>query len=220
MESLDIKFTLVSEGQSEEPLVSHLQQLCVRAGADEATGSWFDFRRLRSPPGKVLAEQLECVLTFTHDLDIIFVHRDADDRDDARAREVIERGVDEVTRAGIEHVALIPIQALEAWLLVDPQAIRRVVGNPNGRTELGLPPIGGIERLADPKSALRDAIDRAAEESGRRRRELLDRFGHLRRTLLERLDLDGPVQRLTSWTTLVQEIDRCVSRLAIRRRSR
>jgi hypothetical protein len=218
MQRLDVKFTLVSEGQSEEPLVSHLRQLCVKAGADEATGSWFDFRRLRSPPGKNLGDQLDCVLSLMHGLDIVFIHRDADDREDATARGVVDRDVARLTQAGIDHVAVIPIQALEAWLLVDHRAIRRVVGNLNGRVELGLPPLGGIERLANPKAALRDAIERAAEATGRRRRDLLERFGHLRRTLLERLDIDGPVQQLSSWTALVVDIERCISRLHERRR--
>lgn len=213
MARLDVRFVFISEGQSEEPLVAHLRALCVRAGADEASGSWFDFRRLRPPPGKALASQLECVLSLMRRPDIVFIHRDADARSAADAREVVERGAKRLTRDGIEHVAVIPIQALEAWLLVDPLAIRRVAENPNGRVDLGLPPITAIERLADPKTALREAIDQAADEAGRRRRDLLARFGHLRRTLLERLDLDGPVGELPSWRALVQDVEECIGRL-------
>lgn len=220
MAKLDVKFTLVSEGQSEEPLVAHLEQLCVRAGAEEAAGFWFDFRRLRRPPGKNLANQLDCVLGFMHDLDVIFIHRDADDRDGAMARSVIARDVAAVTQAHVDHVAVIPVQALEAWLLVDHQAIRRVVGNPGGKADLGLPPLAGLERLADPKTALKDAIDRAAEQTGRRRHDLLHGFGRLRRTLLERLDLDGPVRQLSSWAALVTDIERCISRLRSQPRRR
>lgn len=55
--------------------------------------------------------------------------------------------------AGARVVPVIPGRMTEAWLRLDEAAIRRVAGNPNGRTKLGLPKLHEVESVADPKAA-------------------------------------------------------------------
>lgn len=214
---LEIEFVLISEGPSEAPLVPHLERLCVESGASEATGSWFDFRQVPTPPGKSVEDQLGYLIRNTEfDYDVVFVHRDPDSRDDEHIRDVIRRGIESV-RAGTVAVPVVPIQALEAWLLVDPIAIRRAVGNPRGPQELGLPRASRIEAVSEPKAEFRKATEMAAEETGSRRKSLLKRFGKIRRALLEQLDPGGPISQVPSWQRLVADVEQCVSMI---RRSR
>ncbi|MEX1364209.1 MAG: hypothetical protein AB1Z98_13870 [Nannocystaceae bacterium] len=129
---LEVEFVLVSEGPSEEPLVPHLERLCVESGASEATGFWLDLRSVPNPPGKSVDDQLGYLVgSADFDYDIVFIHRDADARSDEHVRTVIRRGVESV-RLQTPVVPVVPVQALEAWLLVDPATVRRVVGNPRG----------------------------------------------------------------------------------------
>jgi hypothetical protein len=60
----------------------------------------------------------------------------------------------------------------EAWLLIDEAAIRKAAGNPNGRAVLRRPPLAQLERVPDPKSALKELLVTASERQGRR----LDQF--------------------------------------------
>ena len=87
----------------------------------------------------------------------------------------------------------------EAWLLLDEVAIRTVVGNPNGRTELDLPSPGNAERVVDPKAVLRCALLIAGDVHGRRRRSLVRRLPDLRNRLLENLPIGGQLEDLESW---------------------
>ena len=102
----------------------------------------------------------------------------------------------------------------EAWLLLDEAAIRMVAGNPRGRQVLSLPKVNEVERLADPKSRLREALQAAADVRGRRRSRLDRRFNNNRRQLLRRLDPTGPVTQLSSWVALVDDIDGATARLS------
>ncbi|WP_430786807.1 hypothetical protein [Actinoplanes sp. G11-F43] len=102
----------------------------------------------------------------------------------------------------------------EAWLLLDESAIRSVAGKPGGRTHLGLPGWREAERHADPKQLLAECLLKAAEEKGRRRDRIANRFPQNRRQLLERLDRHGPVTKLESWRRLVSDIDDIVVRWA------
>jgi hypothetical protein len=60
----------------------------------------------------------------------------------------------------------------ETWLLVEEQAIREAAGNPRGRVDLEIPGLREIERIADPKETLGQALLTASEAGGRRRRQL------------------------------------------------
>jgi len=193
-----VRFVLLCEGSSDEPLVEHLQELLVSHGADEASG-YSD-----SSKGTV-ADKLARILEMGAQVDVAFVHRDADSPDaEPRLREIANG----VRRAAFTnpYVPVVPVQEIEAWLLIDESAIRSVVGNPNGRMPLDLPSPEHVEEVARPKEALLNALALASGKTGKRLAQEKQRFGARRRVLLQRLDTDGVVRRVRAWQKLEQAI--------------
>ena len=200
-----VNFVLLREGTSDEALVSHLGTLLVRAGCSEAAGTC---RPYKPPVGSQLAllEEEEGA-----PVDVVFVHRDSDSRDPAPRVQEIQVASANTEWGKSRVVPIVPIQATEAWLLVDESAIRSVVGRPSGKADLGLPKVRNVENEADPKATLKAALLAASEATGRRLKQEHRMFTTRRRTLLERLDIDGPVTSLKSWGALVDAIDRCAA---------
>jgi hypothetical protein len=145
--------------------------------------------------------------------ELVVCHRDTDNTSVAERKAEM---VAAVGRVGIDAalVAVVPVRMTEAWLLLDEDAIRIVAGNPRGRVDLGLPKLNEIERIADPKSVLRAAILKASQTTGRRRERWDKRFGSNRRQLIQRIDLDGPIQEIASWQSLVIEVETAARQLA------
>ena len=107
-------------------------------------------------------------------------------------------------------IAVVPIQELEAWLLVDEGAIRRVVGRPKGRVDLQIPALVLIEKSSSCKDILRSALLAASETTGRGRDRVRQMFDQHRMLLLERLDTDGPVRSLSAWLRLERDVSTAV----------
>ena len=188
-----MRFLFVCEGSSDTPLVDHIQRLLIQCGQPDPEGEeWHHGRRV--------ADKIRQGLDAADSLDLLFVHRDADNAGaEARYRE-IEAAVREVVQDGMSWIGVVPVRMTEAWLLLDEAAIRNVVGKPGGRTPLGLPAPERAERVADPKERLRDALRTASGNQGRRRRKFADEFPRLRRRLLQDLPIGGELERLESWT--------------------
>jgi hypothetical protein len=202
-----IQFALIAEGESDKPLVDILVNLCRRVeGVDAASGLWANDALALAETGKKLPAQVQAVVKYHGNLDLLFIHRDADSSDDTLARQHIQ----EVASA-VRTVAVVPIQETEAWLLTDANAIRMVAGNPHGRESLGLPAkLAHIESSARSKEILRRALVNAAKP-GRQRQTISSNdkeFGRLRRRLLENLNLDGNVTQLRAWQRLLEDIER------------
>jgi hypothetical protein len=107
----------------------------------------------------------------------------------------------------------VPVQETEAWLLTDEAAIRTVVGRPGGKAALGLPAVQRIEEAADPKQLLESACGVASEKAGARLKRERRQFARYRATLLERLDIDGPVTGLASWQRFVSDLGAAAERI-------
>ncbi len=101
----------------------------------------------------------------------------------------------------------------EAWLLIDEAEIRRVAGRPNRVNSLGLPAIGSVEGLANPKQALLEALLTAAGVSGRRRAQFVRDFGRHRALLLQRIDREGPINQFVAWKQLKSDVQAALSNL-------
>lgn len=195
------QFVLLHEGPSDAGLVSVLETLLAEAGFDEVYGE----AHLKT--GSVedtlvsMAEDLQC-------FHFVFVHRDADRAGrDARVAEIVRSAANITWPEDDEPrvVPIVPVTMTEAWLLLDETAIRTVCGNPRGTEALNLPKPREIEGIADPKTLLFDVLRKAAPRRGRRR--ITDReVGSWRSRLLERLDVHGPVQELSAWKALEQDI--------------
>ncbi|MGN6245738.1 MAG: hypothetical protein ACTHQ3_18975 [Motilibacteraceae bacterium] len=196
-----LTFAFLREGTSDDGLLPHLRELIVRAGASATIGSSRDYRGS-------MEDRLRQVLDEGTNVDLVFVHRDADGSSPSPRRDEVRRAAQAVGLTAV--VSVVPVQELEAWLLVDEAAIRGVVGKPSGRDQLSLPTIRAIEQTASPKEILKRACLTASETTGRRREREKREFPQRRRNLLERLDIDGPVRSLPSWRQLEDDIDSAV----------
>lgn len=201
MTVLPVRFALVREGTSDDGLIPHLRTLLIRAGAEEATGAGRSYTGSTADKLRSVAAEGEAGET----VDVIFVHRDADSRSSAPRHAEIHGAAAGI--AGLSPVVgVVPIQAIEAWLILDEDQIRSVVGRPSGRVSLDLPGRSAIERSAAPKGLLAHALLAASEASGRRLKKERSSFSEYRRRLLERLDIEGPVRKPPSWQKLEQDV--------------
>lgn len=199
--SRSLTFFLLCEGTSDEALAEHIERLAVRQGAEEVIGI------ARAGTGRV-EDKVRTLRDDGTPFDFVVVHRDADARDPSPR-------LDEVTvtlgQLGVPGCPVVPVQMTEAWLLTDEHAIRAAVGRPSGRETVVLPHLRDIETTHDPKSVLRAALIAATGASGRRRKKAARDWSTYRRILLERLDIDGPVQQLPSWQRMVNDVSAAVN---------
>jgi hypothetical protein len=194
----------VSEGTSDLPLADIIESLFFNLGVAVHL-SKPDFSLLTIP--KDVRSRVDAGLKLVdRPVDVIVVHRDADNAGHHARQQEIRNAVRSVGGTAA-LVPLIPVRMTEAWLLLDETAIRYVAGNPRGRMDLELPKVHEVETVADPKHRLRACLLKAADVSGRRRESAAKRFPQHRRQLLERLDPTGAVTRLESWGRLVADID-------------
>jgi hypothetical protein len=195
----------VAEGSSDAPLAAIVESLFLERGFIVRLSAP-DFSRLERTPKDVRSRVSAGLALLESGADVVVVHRDADNVGAEERLREIERAVLEVGQE-FALISIIPIRMTEAWLLLDERAIRQVAGNPNGRVKLDLPTLREVERVADPKTRLRDCLLAASDTTGRRRDMVRNRFPQHRRQLLERLDPNGPVASLKAWKTLVDAVD-------------
>lgn len=93
---------------------------------------------------------------------MVFVHRDADARDDSKSAPWVEgiRGqlVDE---RWSRLVLIIPVRMTEAWVLADGDALRAALGVSWSDEDLGVPMNpADVEKISEPKSTIRSVVDR------------------------------------------------------------
>lgn len=113
-------------------------------------------------------------------------------------------------------MGLVPVRAMEAWLLADVAAIRRVAGRPGGHEPLAdLPAAQQIESLSNPKAILQQVLLQAGLPQGkRRRRKFVAAFNSQRRQLAEALPLGGPLENLDSWVRFRVDVEAALTRLS------
>lgn len=206
-----VRALFLADGPSDAPLGRHVSQLARRHGVDLDVVSP-DLRRLDPPPGLSVADRVAAVFSFDDAFDLVIVHRDAEAQTHADRAAEVRAGI-EAVRPNLPSIPVVPIRMTEAWLLVDEAEIRRIAGRPTGVDALNLPAIRDIERVPDPKSVLRDALDIASGARGRRLRAFQRDFGTHRRLLLEALDHAGPVATLSAWQALEQTVKSVVDEL-------
>ena len=210
---LRIHFVFVGEGPTDNGLVPHLEALCVRAGASEVSGVVPDFRLLPLHVGHTVHNKAAAALRLEPSANLLFVHRDADSRDPSPRYLEIERELASISGVPL-HVSVVPVQEVEAWLLLDETPIRRVAENPRGTTPLLIPSSMNVENIASPKEQLMALLTQANGASGRRLRKFREAFPRHRRRLLESLNIDGPLVSVPSWQRLVQDIEEAVRSLS------
>jgi len=167
---VDIRFTLLTDGSSDDALMPILRWSIIENGVRGGVqGEWADLRwPKRRPSG--LVDRITAALHY-YPCDLLFVHRDAEGRDMLLERVgEIRQALDRLTIAKPPVVCVVPVRMTEAWLLLDERAIRRAAGNPNGREPLALPRPAEIETLPDPKDTLAALLRDACGLGARRRR--------------------------------------------------
>lgn len=163
---MNIRFTLVAEGPSDEallPILNWALRADVRVGEVEPQFA----RPCELPSARAGLPERIRVACALYPADLLFVHRDSDREPSAVRRSEIRRAIG-LVGATTPHVPVVPVRTMEAWLLIDESAIREAAANPRGTMALGLPRGGGIERAANPKTTLHDALRIAADLTGRR----------------------------------------------------
>ncbi|WP_320779547.1 hypothetical protein [Streptomyces sp. CRN 30] len=209
---MTVRVLFLSEGTSDQGLVSHVEGIAADLGVPVAVSAP-DLRWLRIPAGHSVIDKLRTTRDMGGAYDLAVIQRDADRGAPQDRRTEMANAVGEVW-PGLAHVPAVPVRMLEAWLLLDEQAIREVAGNPRGRIPLDLPKAASVERVADPKQRLKDTIATASGCKGRRLTELHQRFPRNRHRLLDLLDRDGPVSEVASWRTFVAELSAALRAVA------
>jgi len=144
--------------------------------------------------------------------DILFIHRDSDNRPPEERKSEIEKAMGQVERTGSSLPGLccvIPVQMMEAWLLSDESAIRKAAGNPRGREFLNLPRTKALESQPDAKALLHEALKKASGRSGRRLQDLkVTKQVH---RVAELIDDFSPLRQLPAFRTLGSELEGVLS---------
>ena len=194
---MTIRFLLICEGPSDAALTQPIRRLLLKWGYTDPEGvSW--------TRGRQLADKIRLGLEHSRDCNLLLVHRDADAAYNSRIagpstrQSEIETAIEAVGYQGA-WVGIIPVRTTETWLILEEQAIRAVVGRPQGNTPLQLPPPHRVEYESNPKTTLSDALVVASGASGRRLRKLRRDIPQLRRRLLEDLQVCGTLDQVPSW---------------------
>ncbi len=203
----------ICEGSSDLGLKDKLEQLCVKHGADEAMCIAPDLSSLPKPVGKSVTAQVRAALELEPMVNCVFIHRDSDNTNAEVRQQQVSEEIDSLNLP-IDYVCVIPVQETEAWLLTDENEIRNIAENPNGTMKLDLPCLNRIEQQNNPKEILKAAIATASGTTGRRLNKINKRFSQKRRALLERIDIDGPINNLPSWARLNDDIKKLILKLS------
>lgn len=132
---------------------------------------------------------------------ILFVHADgAGDYTtayDQRVKPATERIALELSRQQERTVGVVPVREMEAWTLVDGDALRGAFGTVLDNTALGIPTKAReVEAILDPKQALEQAYIKVLGGKRRGKRKAADFFDAIgERVRLERLQEVPAYQR-------------------------
>jgi hypothetical protein len=193
-----VRATFLGEGKYDDGLMQILARLWARIAPDLEMELESGRRLLEVHDARTLAEKIQ-VLVQHHQPDLFFVHRDADNAGaDARRAEIAGKC------EGSLHVPVRPVRETEAWLLLDQNAIRKVVGNSDGKKALNLPKVDEVEDTTNAKERLHAALRNASADGPKRRRSQVSEQ-RLCAQLLENLDIDGPITQLSAWQALVED---------------
>jgi len=204
-----LRYTLVSDGSSDRALLPILSWLLREHRVlCPIQADWADLRWLPEPPKSLVGRIKQCLDLYPCDL--LFVHRDAENRTYAQRKAEIDNALTTIRPAFNPAVCVVPVRMLEAWLLIDQSALRRAAGNPNGRVPLELPYPARLEQCNDPKSLLYRLLREASELKGRRLQNL--HIGHCARQVSDYTDDFTPLRTLPAFQCLEADIEEIVTR--------
>lgn len=204
---MKLRFVLTGEGSSDLRLVEHIQTILIDEGFSEVSGEIPDLGMFTPPVGRSVREKLQALMKYYPHVDLILVHRDADNVGAAvREQEILvaSDGVVDAERV----VPVIPVTMLETWLLADRDAIKLVAGNSGYRGSLNcIPSLRRLEGSRDTKQLLMEALCEASETQGARLGKFKKRFSEMRARLTVDLNPNGPVRELASYQEFRRKIN-------------
>ena len=201
-----VRYTLLGDGSSDRALVPVLDWLFREHLPNHAVleqGQVAELGRLRDPPPLGdLKERIRTAIEF-YPCDVLFVHRDAEQRDGYSARRSEAERAAEDAGVRIPCIPVVPVRMTEAWLLIDEAALRRAAGRPEATSPLTWPRPASIEQI-HAKEVLFGLLQAAAGQTGRRRRRISP---ETRRARLARLIEDyAPLRRFESFQDLERDV--------------
>jgi len=204
----ELKYTLIADGSSDKTLLEiikwSLDNLYPTLPNDE---SFADFRFLPQPP-KGLKEKV-IAAKYYYPFDILFIHRDAESiipQVIEQRRTEIRVEVGEVEFQNV--VCLVPIKMMEAWLLIDKEAIKKAAGNKNYKGVIDLPQVRNLERENQPKNVLHELLANASGLKGRNLKKFNpDKAVHL---VAEYTEDFSPLRNLIAFQAFETELKRVV----------
>jgi hypothetical protein len=199
-----LRFTLVTDGSSDQTLLPILDWLCKEHFQWATEGQWFDPRPF-APPSLSLQRRINLSLNL-FPCDILFIHRDAEGTShQSRCSEICEavQSLSEHDRQ-TPYICVVPVRMTEAWLLFDEKAIRRAASNPNGKMNLDLPPFNEVERVQNPKQVLFQAIKVASGLNARRQGKI--NLSVCRHRIAEVVSDFSPLRNLRAFKMLEKDL--------------
>lgn len=138
---------------------------------------------------------------------ILFIHTDgAGDWETARLERVqpcAELIASDPDLGSVKVVAVIPVREMEAWTLVDGDALRTVFATPLSDQELGIPSRPrDVEAVYDPKQVLKQALEHTLSGRRRSRKTSVESYLH---TIGEEVDL-AKLRAVPSFRRLEQDL--------------
>lgn len=216
---------LIREGTSDNRFLSELIQrlideICLRKACEQVE---------ISPINEILAASkrenfipmrdrlIKGILAARGSFDLLFIHVDGDgDPQKARAQHVgslIDGIKAHAPEFACEHVAIIPIREMEAWAIIDGDALRQAFQTTLTDDELEIvSPIHQVEQIYDPKRKLEDALRVA--RGGRKSRGKQDRAGGYLDLIGKFVSLDK-LRHLPAFQEFESELNRALGRMCI-----
>lgn len=164
-----LRITLLGDGPTDRALQYVIEWTINQIQLPSTLSYLISFDSRNHISGSSFSDQLREIVRL-YPCEILCIHRDSEQTSlwGSRAAEIEDACKD------IElptTVKVIPVRMTESWFLSDTQAIRAAAGKPNGNTNISLPSIKQIERLAQAKEVLENLLREASESSGRRRKK-------------------------------------------------
>ena len=199
-----LRYTLLTDGPSDACLVHVLNWLLLQFPGAVRRGFIAQYADAKHLPAvsEGLAVRMRAAAN-VWPCDVLFVHRDAE-------RVPLEERFREIRAAAPPEcpppLAVVPVRMTEAWLLIDEAAIRKAADNPHGTVDLALPKLNALERIADPKAVLRDALVLASEKSGRHRDRFSQRLASRVQRVAELIGDFSPLRSLRAFRAVEEQV--------------
>lgn len=195
-----LRCSLIADGPSDNTLLPILEWLFNQYDV------FAKIQKNRVSEHNSLEQRIEEVLD-AGEIDLLFIHRDAERETREKRRQEISEAVDLVENCP-PFIPVIPTRMTEAWLLFDENAIKRAAGNAGYKLALDMPPLKRIELLPNPKGKLFELLKAAHNPKTKRKRKGAGKEKYAERyEVANQIDDFSPLRQLSAFQAF--EADFC-----------